>query len=142
LKKQPPLKVYGNIDSKYRFVIVASKRAKELLKGAKARLKSRSKNPIRIAQNEVKLGLVDFEIITAKKEEVPEPEEHVFLGEEGGGVFGEEHEGPEGEVLEEETKAAGEEETREEAEREKDEEFEPLEGLEEIDEEDEKEEEV
>jgi DNA-directed RNA polymerase subunit K/omega len=86
------LKDFGNVDSKYRFVIIASKRAKDLLKGAKARVKSKSKNPIRIAQSEVKLGLVDFEIIPPKPEEVPEPEERVFLGEHVGGLFEEEHE--------------------------------------------------
>ena len=57
---------FESIDSKYRFVIIASKRAKEILKGAKPRIKSKSKNAIRIAQNEVKLGLVDFEIIPVR----------------------------------------------------------------------------
>lgn len=84
------MKELGNVDSKYRFVIIASKRAKELLKGAKSRLKSKSRNPIRIAQNEVKLGLVEFEILKAKKEEVPEAEDRVFLGEEVGGELEEE----------------------------------------------------
>ena len=84
------MKTYGNIDSKYRFVIIASKRAKELLKGAKPRVKSKSKNPVRIAQSEVKMGLVDYEILKPKKEEIPEQEERVFLGEEVGGEFEEE----------------------------------------------------
>jgi DNA-directed RNA polymerase omega subunit len=84
------LKTYGNIDSKYRFVIIAAKRAKELLKGAKPRVKTKAKNPVRIAQSEVKMGLVDFEILKPKKEEVPEQEERVFLGEEIGGAFEEE----------------------------------------------------
>jgi len=137
--KPPSLKEYGNIDSKYRFVIVASKRAKELLKGAKARLKSKSKNPIRIAQNEVKLGLVDFEIIKAKKEDVHELEEPVFLGEGVGGGYEEEHEASAGpEVVEGEAAPAGEAG----AEGEAGEEFEPLEGLEEDEEEEEKEEEA
>ncbi|GEM_PF-399878 len=97
------MKNFGNVDSKYRFVIIASKRAKELLKGAKARLKSKSKNPIRIAQNEVKMGLVEYEILKSKKEEIPEQEERVFLGEEVGGEFeGEEQEAAEAESLEEE----------------------------------------
>ena len=79
----------GNIDSKYRFVIVASKRAKQLLKGAKPKLKAKSRNLIRIAQSEVKAGLVEYEVIPAGKEEIPEPEERVFVGadigvEEGG----------------------------------------------------------
>lgn len=88
--EQFQLKTYGNIDSKYRFVIIASKRAKELLKGAKPRVKSKSKNPVRIAQSEVKMGLVDYEILKPKKEEIPEQEERVFLGEEVGGEFEEE----------------------------------------------------
>jgi len=105
------LKNYGNVDSKYRFVIIASKRAKELLKGAKARLKSKSKNPIRIAQSEVKMGLVDFEILKSKKEEIPEQEERVFLGEEVGGEFeAEDQEAVETEGIEEEEPEAEEEE--------------------------------
>jgi DNA-directed RNA polymerase subunit K/omega len=78
------LKDLGNVDSKYRFVIIASKRAKELLKGAKSRIKSRSKNLVRIAQQEVRMGLVDFEILKSKTEDVTDEEERVFLGEEIG----------------------------------------------------------
>lgn len=99
---------FESIDSKYRFVIIASKRAKEILKGAKPRIKSRSKNPIRIAQSEVKLGLVDFEIIPTVKEEIPEAEERVFLGEHVGGLFAEDHE-PEAEAVEKEGPAPAEE---------------------------------
>jgi DNA-directed RNA polymerase omega subunit len=76
------LKSYGDIDSKFRFVILATKRAKELLGGAKPKIKSKSKNPIRIAQNEVSQGLIDFEIIQPKEEEKVAPEEGVFIGEE------------------------------------------------------------
>jgi DNA-directed RNA polymerase omega subunit len=104
------LKTFGNVDSKYRFVIIASKRAKELLKGAKPRIRTKSKNPIRIAQSEVKMGLVDFEILKSKKEELPEQEERVFLGEEVGGEFGEEQEALEAEgVVEEEPEVEEEE---------------------------------
>ena len=39
----------GKIDSKFRYVIIAAKRAKQLLKGARPKVKSRSRNPIRIA---------------------------------------------------------------------------------------------
>jgi len=106
-------------------VIVASKRAKELLKGAKSRLKSKSRNPIRIAQNEVKLGLVEFEILKGKKEEVPETEDRVFLGDEAVVELEEEAAGgAEAEGPGEETEAAGE------VEAEFSEEFEPAEGLE------------
>jgi DNA-directed RNA polymerase omega subunit len=75
------LKNYGDIDSKFRFVILASKRAKELLLGAKPKIKSKSKNPIRIAQNEIAKGLIDFEIIHHKEEEGVAPEEEVYIGE-------------------------------------------------------------
>lgn len=73
---------FDKIDSKYRFVIIASKRAKELLKGAKPRAKSKSKNLVRVAQQEVEMGLVDFEILKSKAEEASDQEERVFLGEE------------------------------------------------------------
>src|SRR4030042_561142 len=89
-EESTPLKDLGNVDSKYRFVIIASKRAKELLRGAKSRLKTKSRNPIRIAQSEVKMGLVEFEILKSKKEEVAEPEDRVFLGEEVVGEIEEE----------------------------------------------------
>ena len=122
------MKDLGNVDSKYRFVIVASKRAKELLKGAKSRLKSRSRNPVRIAQSEVKLGLVEFEILKAKKEDVPEPEERVFLGDEVVAEIEEEEAGAVEPAVSGDEVAAGKEE---EAEPKFSEEFEPLEELEE-----------
>jgi DNA-directed RNA polymerase omega subunit len=75
----------GDVDSKFRFVHLASKRAKMLLKGSKPKIKTKSKNPIRIAQTEVREGLVDFEIIKTAKEEVfPEPTDRIILG--GGGA--------------------------------------------------------
>ncbi len=104
------MKNFGNVDSKYRFVIIASKRAKELLKGAKARIKSRSKNPIRIAQSEVRMGLVDYEILKSKKEEIPEQEDRVFLGEHVGGEL----EGEEQDAIESEGPEEGEPEAEEE----------------------------
>ena len=58
-------------------------RAKQLLGGAKPRIKSRSKNLIRIAQEEVKQGLVDYELVKAVKEEMEEisdSREDIFIG--------------------------------------------------------------
>ena len=72
--------IFGNIDSKYRFIILASKRAKQLLKGAKPKIQGKSKSLIRIAQAEVKGGLVEFEIIPARMDDLAEPEERVFDG--------------------------------------------------------------
>ena len=71
---------FGNVDSKFRFVILASKRAKQLLKGAKPKIKAKSRNLIRIAQSEVKAGLIEYEIIPTGKEEIPEPDERLFVG--------------------------------------------------------------
>ncbi len=75
------MKSYTEIDSKFRFVIVAAKRAKQLLRGSKPRIKSESKNPIRVAQMEVNKGLVNYEIIEIKEERVRKPDEEGFIGE-------------------------------------------------------------
>lgn len=72
------MQTYGKIDSKFRFVILASKRAKQLLHGAKVKIKTKSRNPIRIAQIEVKAGVVDYEIIQPLREETAEVEEQVL----------------------------------------------------------------
>ncbi len=76
------MKTYGDFDSKFRFVIVASKRAKQLLKGSKPKIKSKSKNLIRIAQEEVLEGLVEYEIVDSVSEELQVSEEDMFIGEE------------------------------------------------------------
>ena len=74
------METFGKLESKYRFIILASKRAKQLLKGAKPKLQTRSKSPIRIAQAEVQSGLVEYEIIPARMDDIPEREERVFVG--------------------------------------------------------------
>lgn len=51
------------IDSKYRLVLVAAKRSKQLQKGAKARIISLSKKPTRVALEEVGRGLVRYQPI-------------------------------------------------------------------------------
>jgi DNA-directed RNA polymerase subunit omega len=79
------LKNYGDIDSKFRYVILAALRAKQLLGGAKPRIKSKSRNLIRIAQEEVKQGLVDYEILKTAQEEIeelPDSNKENFIGEE------------------------------------------------------------
>jgi DNA-directed RNA polymerase omega subunit len=75
------LDAYGNIDSKYRFIILAAKRAKQLLKGAKPKIQGKSKSLIRIAQSEVRNGLIEYEIIPTRMDDVAEREERVFVGE-------------------------------------------------------------
>ena len=58
------------IDSKYRKILIAAKRSKQLQKGARARVQVANTKPTRIALEEVTRGLVDFEIIP-----LPEVEE-------------------------------------------------------------------
>jgi DNA-directed RNA polymerase omega subunit len=108
---------YGhNIDSKFRFVIVASKRAKQLLRGSKPKLRSKSRNLIRIAQQEVSAGSIEFEILPVGKEEFPEAEDRVLVS---GGIGAEdvgdvEPAGGEKEESGAETEEAAEEEEGEE----------------------------
>jgi len=56
-------------------------RAKQLLRGAKPLVKSKSKNLIRIAQEEIRQGLVDYEIVKSPIEEFPVEKEEMFIGE-------------------------------------------------------------
>jgi DNA-directed RNA polymerase subunit omega len=48
------------IDSKFRYILVAAKRAHQLHSGSKARVQSESRKVIVIAQREVCAGLVPF----------------------------------------------------------------------------------
>ncbi len=84
LKREASLKTYRDFDSKFRYVIVAAKRAKQLLKGSKPKLESKSKNLIRIAQEEVSQGLVEYRIIDSPPEELLVSENDMFIGEELG----------------------------------------------------------
>ena len=104
------MRTYGDLDSKFRFVILASKRAKQLLHGAKPKIRVKSKNLILIAQNEVKQSLVDYEIIQPKAEAFHAHEDEAFIGEELG--IGEER------ILEEVPIAAGKEDTKKKAKKE------------------------
>lgn len=76
------MELYGNVDSKFRFIILASKRAKQLLKGAKPKIETKSRNPVRIAQAEIMANLVEYEILPLKAEETSGQEDRV-LGEDG-----------------------------------------------------------
>jgi len=69
------LESYKDLDSKYKFILLVSKRARMLLKGAKPKIKSKSKNLIRIAQEEVNKGLIDFKVLDEHKSEKKEKQE-------------------------------------------------------------------
>jgi DNA-directed RNA polymerase subunit omega len=52
-----------NVDSKFRFILIAAKRARQLQAGAKPMVQSLSKKPTRVAQHEVEAGLVPYETV-------------------------------------------------------------------------------
>lgn len=49
------------IDSKYRLVVLAAKRSKQLQRGAKPRIFSSAKKTTRVAVEEVRRGLVQYQ---------------------------------------------------------------------------------
>jgi DNA-directed RNA polymerase subunit omega len=57
-----------NVDSKFRFILVAAKRARQLQAGAKSMVQSLSKKPTRVAQHEVEAGLVPYELVDLELE--------------------------------------------------------------------------
>lgn len=61
-------KAQVEIDSKYRKILIAAKRSKQLQKGARPRVQLVNAKPTRIALEEVSRGLVDFEIIPRETE--------------------------------------------------------------------------
>ena len=61
------------IDSKFRYVLLVSKRAEQLIQGAMARIKSKHAKPTRVAMEEVRRQLVQNDLPPAKPAIVPEP---------------------------------------------------------------------
>ncbi len=56
------MEIPQNIDSKFRFILVAAKRARQLQAGAKPLVQTHSKKVTKVAQQEVEAGLVPFEM--------------------------------------------------------------------------------
>ncbi|MDM7996567.1 MAG: DNA-directed RNA polymerase subunit omega [Acidobacteriota bacterium] len=56
-------KIPERIGSKYRFIIVAAERAKQLQNNAKPKLKTRSTKPAYIAMRELEADLLSFEVL-------------------------------------------------------------------------------
>ncbi len=55
-------KIPENIGSKYRFIIIAAERAKQLQNNAKPKIKTKSTKPAFIAMKELEQDLIKFEI--------------------------------------------------------------------------------
>ncbi len=51
------------VDSKFRYILLAAKRARQLQAGAKPLVQAATKKPTKIAQMEIEAGLVPFEIL-------------------------------------------------------------------------------
>jgi DNA-directed RNA polymerase subunit omega len=58
-----------DVDSKFRFIVVAAQRAKQLQNGAKPRVETRSHKPTRVAMQETLANAVSWEV----KEPEPKP---------------------------------------------------------------------
>ena len=65
------MEIPHGIDSKFRYILVAAKRAHQLHGGAKARVQSGSQKVIVIAQREVCAGLVPFMTHDAQGNDTP-----------------------------------------------------------------------
>ena len=57
----------GNIDSKFRYILVAAKRTRQLQAGARPLINSPSRKLTRMAQEEVAMGLVKYDILEETK---------------------------------------------------------------------------
>ncbi len=55
-------KIPESIGSKYRFIIIAAERAKQLQNNAKPKIKTRSTKPAFIAMRELEQDLISFEM--------------------------------------------------------------------------------
>ena len=55
-----------NVDSKYRFILLSAKRARQLQSGARPLIQTSTKRPTKVAQLEVASNLVPFENLQAE----------------------------------------------------------------------------
>jgi DNA-directed RNA polymerase subunit omega len=64
-----------SVDSKYRFILLSAKRARQLQSGARPLIQTATKRPTKVAQLEVSSNLVPFENLQAGAASgEPEPE--------------------------------------------------------------------
>jgi DNA-directed RNA polymerase subunit omega len=70
------------VDSKFRLVILAAKRAKQLLKGSRKKIETQVENPLSIALEEIRQGKIDFEILMNEDLEKDASENLFMIGNE------------------------------------------------------------
>jgi DNA-directed RNA polymerase omega subunit len=56
--------VPDNVDSKFRFILIAALRAKQLQNGARLRIETKSRKATYVAMQEVEQKLINFELYT------------------------------------------------------------------------------
>jgi DNA-directed RNA polymerase omega subunit len=61
------LEKFDFVDSKFRYAIIAAKRAKQIVRGSKKRIDTEYQNPLNIAIDEIAHGKVNFEIINREE---------------------------------------------------------------------------
>ena len=68
------LEMNDQVDSKFRFILLAAKRARQLQTGAKPLVHTTSRKPTRIAQEELKSGVLKWELLDTalSRQAVPE----------------------------------------------------------------------
>lgn len=69
------LQIPKEFDSKFRFVLVAAERAKQIQAGAPPKIDVKSKKPAYIAIKETEAGLVDWDILEVEEERAEAAEE-------------------------------------------------------------------
>lgn len=70
------------IDSKFRLAILAAKRGKQLVAGAKKRVDTNAENPLTIAIEEIFQGKVKFKLLEENEQIVDEESASLLLGNE------------------------------------------------------------
>ncbi len=58
----------NNIDSKFRYILICAKRARQLQSGVRPLVQTQTRRATKVAQLEVSAGLIPFEIIEVKTE--------------------------------------------------------------------------
>jgi DNA-directed RNA polymerase subunit omega len=70
------------IDSKFRLAILAAKRGKQLVAGAKKRVDTQAENPLTIAIEEIYQGKVKFKLLEENEQIMDEESASLLLGNE------------------------------------------------------------
>jgi DNA-directed RNA polymerase subunit omega len=61
-------------DSKFRMILLAAKRARQIQSGAKPLIHTVARKPTRVAQDEIKAGALPYEVLQTESPEVDEKE--------------------------------------------------------------------